>query len=786
VVIDDLQWVDRASATAVAAAMRSADAFWLVGVRTGSDTFVDVERVVGPDAVTAVALAPMRRAEIGELVTTQFGGRWSPTMLTYVAATSEGQPLHALELARELRSAPAEPTTGARSLGAVYGDRLDALDPTARDVVALAALAVHPTLDLLTRLRPDADLETVLDALERHGLVRLGIESIDFTHALARRAVIERLGGIERARLHRELADHVIDPERRAIHLGHGTTRPDAVVADQLDAAARIAIARGATVDGGQLFERAAQLTPAGSEATATQRRALAACALTDAGDFDRAAALIDRVLGDADRTDALGEDLLLDTYSSAIVVRDRLEGVAAAELVAREALDRLHRPTARGRIQRTLVRLHQFDDLQRALATADAAVADARRIGDETDLLAAETAHANVRFLLGERVDLDDLLQRLTVHGDPLTAGQSATAFLQEMLAWDDRFDDARRFTDGLIAAGRSSGSLSTELNAISQAATLEIRAGNIGVARKLVDEVLDIVAPRRGAELFTASEDVIVLAALAGDAEEAAALTREIEAEIDTIWPIMRIAFHAHGGFAELTAGRPDRAVRHLAAAWSIAESVGFRDVRSVGFQYELAEALVLTGDTVGAAEVVAFLGDAAERSGSTLVRTEHLRCRGLLHATTGDTEAALADLEAAAALAPATGRPLTIARTLLALGASLRRHGARGRARDVLHEARREFEQLESPPWIARVDAELARLGIRTKGADATALSPTERRIAALVAQGRSNREIAAELIVSLRTVESNLTRAYRKLGIRGRTELAAGGQALLDDS
>ena len=596
--------------------------------------------------------------------------------------------------------------------------------------------------------------------------------------------VTEGLGGVERARLHRALAEHVDEPERRAIHLGHGATRPDADVADQLQTVALTAVARGATADGGQLFERAAQLTPPATPAIAHRRRARAGCAFTDAGDFERAAPLIRHALGRG--VGVLGDDLLADTYAAAIVVADRLEGAGAAERVVREALDRLTRSDARGRMQRTLVRLHQVDDLERAFVTASGAVADARRTGGPREQLAADAALANVRFLRGERVDLDDLLGRLALLGDASVLGQSATSFLQEMLAWDDRYDEARRFTDQMMATGRATGALTSVANALSQASTLEMRAGNIGTARKLVDELLDLVSPRRGAELFNASDSVIELAALAGDADEAAAMIREIEDDIDGIWPIMRIAFHAHAGLAEITAGRADHAVRHLLRAWEIAERVGFRDVRSVGFQFDLAEALMLTGDLDRARDVVTFLAAAAEASGSALVCTEHLRCRGLLHAATGDVDAALLDLDEAAALAPSTARPLTIGRTLLALGTALRRQGTRSRARDVLHDARRVFEQLESPPWVARVDDELARLGVRTKGSEVAVLSPTERRIAELVTQGRSNREIAAELIVSLRTVESNLTRTYRKLGIRGRTELAAGGTALLGPS
>jgi DNA-binding NarL/FixJ family response regulator len=117
----------------------------------------------------------------------------------------------------------------------------------------------------------------------------------------------------------------------------------------------------------------------------------------------------------------------------------------------------------------------------------------------------------------------------------------------------------------------------------------------------------------------------------------------------------------------------------------------------------------------------------------------------------------------------------QPFDRARTLLALGTVQRRAKQRAEARRTLDSALSVFEELEAAVWAERARAEIARLGGR-RARDRDELTATERRIAELAADGRSNREIAGELFVSERTVEANLTRAYRKLGVRSRTELA----------
>ena len=148
---------------------------------------------------------------------------------------------------------------------------------------------------------------------------------------------------------------------------------------------------------------------------------------------------------------------------------------------------------------------------------------------------------------------------------------------------------------------------------------------------------------------------------------------------------------------------------------------------------------------------------------------------RCRGLLQAAAGEAETAIAELERAVEQHRALENPFALARTLLALGAVQRRGKRRGAARVSLEAAEGLFGELGAEQWVLRARAETARLAGRRPG-NRDELTPTERRIAELAGAGHSNREIAAELFVSERTVEANLTRAYRKLGVRSRTELA----------
>jgi DNA-binding CsgD family transcriptional regulator len=148
--------------------------------------------------------------------------------------------------------------------------------------------------------------------------------------------------------------------------------------------------------------------------------------------------------------------------------------------------------------------------------------------------------------------------------------------------------------------------------------------------------------------------------------------------------------------------------------------------------------------------------------------------LRCRGLLASAEGDADAALAPFEHLFAEVPDPPWPFERGRTLLCLGVVRRQAQQKRAAREALGQAIGVFDELGARLWAERARAEVARISGRAPGPEE--LTETERRVAELAAQGRTNKQIAAELYMGLSTVEAHLSHVYRKLGVR-RTELAA---------
>ena len=148
--------------------------------------------------------------------------------------------------------------------------------------------------------------------------------------------------------------------------------------------------------------------------------------------------------------------------------------------------------------------------------------------------------------------------------------------------------------------------------------------------------------------------------------------------------------------------------------------------------------------------------------------------LRCRALLLLAREQSDEAAAAAEQAAAAFAELGFPLDRARALLAAGAARRRAGQRRQAADVLKSAIEILDELGAPLWREQAEDELRRASPRPRRD--RELTSAERRVAALVAQGLTNREVAAQLFTTISTVEAHLTRTYRKLGIRSRTQLA----------
>jgi DNA-binding CsgD family transcriptional regulator len=149
---------------------------------------------------------------------------------------------------------------------------------------------------------------------------------------------------------------------------------------------------------------------------------------------------------------------------------------------------------------------------------------------------------------------------------------------------------------------------------------------------------------------------------------------------------------------------------------------------------------------------------------------------RAQGLLLAARGDLDAAETALRRALVEHRPLPMPFELGRTQLVLGQILRRNGKRREAGEALGRARNIFDELGAPVWAARAESERRRIPMRRKSRD-DGLTPTEERVAELAAAGRTNREVAQALFISPKTVEANLSRVYRKLGIRSRAELGA---------
>ena len=228
---------------------------------------------------------------------------------------------------------------------------------------------------------------------------------------------------------------------------------------------------------------------------------------------------------------------------------------------------------------------------------------------------------------------------------------------------------------------------------------------------------------------------------------------------------------------GFLELSLGRPEAAAARLGPIAAQAVATGLPEPAAAGalLTGDAAEALIAVGRTEEAEAIVELLEARGAALGRTWAIAVGARCRGLLLAAGGDVGAAEQALERALVAHERLPMPLERARSLLVLGRIRRRLRKRLAAKAVLAEALAIFKAVGSPHWAAQASAEIACLGLRPRASDR--LTPSEERVARLAASGLTNQEVASCLIISPKTVEAQLSRAYRKLGIRSRAELGA---------
>jgi DNA-binding CsgD family transcriptional regulator len=779
VAVDDLQWLDRETMGSLAFAFRrlSDERVRLIASLRLGDVPTPPELIgsLPREEVVRVAIRSLSSAALDRAIRIHADRTLPRPVLERIHELTGGNPFYALEIVHSLPPADLSASFRMpRSLEALTVERLGRLLDPVRRLLEPAALLRDPTASLLEALSPEPDraaerLDEAVDA----GVVEVSVDRIRFAHPLLAEAMASMIGPRRRSLLHAQLAQLVEDPEQRARHLALAGSQARAETAHEIEKGARDAAARGAAAAAAELFEIAAARTPEDQQEHRWRRTIEAARAWKRAGLPARGRQLLETILSELPfgiaRADAL---IALAELSN--------DDFAAADRALEEALDHaggdderlsvIHRERAYGGASHV--------GHATALGHAELAVAAARRAGDARVLVPALTFLAALQTWGGQRDEgaLEQALQlqertRLRL---AYTYSPNVVLGLRHMSV--DRLDKARELFEAAADDAESSGDDYTYSSLLAYLTELECRAGNFSVAAAHAAECW-LRSEQRG-EQFQGGATLWSKAladAHLGRVEEARAAAERgtaLSAEIgeDCFWVLNQFAL----GFLELSLGEIARADAVLRPLPLRLVELGWNEPSLFPVWPNSIEALVSTGEYEFAHEYLELYEERARRCDSPWALATAARCDGLLRLAEGETDGALAACEQALQEHRRTPGAFERARTLLALGSAQRRARRLRDARETLEDAATVFEQLGATLWAGKARAELGRIGGRTRSRDE--LTPAEQRVAALVAEGRTNKEVAAALVVTVHTVEAALTQVYRKLGVRSRTELA----------
>ena len=764
--IDDVQWLDRPSAAALEFAIRrlSSERIQLIASVRSDAGESDLTVTLPQERVHRLELGPLSVASLHRIVTDQLGRSFSRPMLVRIAQVSGGNPFYALEIARLLAGRD-EAEWGIampipEDVRTLVAKRVDALPVLTRDALLRAATLARPDLRAVD--------ERALAPAEAAGLVSIDPSGrIAFAHPLFASAVYASAPSAKRRATHRDLADISPDEEERARHLALSSSGTDEGVAQAVEDAVKTARVRGASHTAVELCELAVQLTPKGSPKTDERRFALAEQLLL-AGDFGRAAEHLRELARDLGAGDIRARVLLM----LAEVDYWRIGESAALEL-EEEALSVASDPLVHARCHAMIAMHAGTRDVPRAAEEARRALAllEAQPGADPALLAFALGAHIRAELFLGNGLDRSSAERALELETDapPVAVDTRMDFKLGQWLRYVDDLVAAQLKLAEAEQAAREEGDESSLPNILLNRVLTECWLGNWGRAAELADQTREAFGQAGIAPASTTVWKAYVDAHMGRlDAVREAALAAQHFDE-----PIIRMIWARTTGLAELSAGDSAAANRHLTVALHELEKMGFSEPAVWRVEGDAIEAALAAGDRARAAELVPEFELQAAHSRIPWSLAVSARCRGLLQAADGDLDGAVAATERALAEHELCPVPFERARTLLVHGQILRRSKQKRRARESLEEALGIFEKIGAPLWAERVRSELQRVLGRSSPID---LSATELRVAQLAAAGRTNQEIAAEVFVTQKTVEANLARAYRKLGIRSRAQLA----------
>ncbi|MFQ6143450.1 helix-turn-helix transcriptional regulator [Streptomyces seoulensis] len=821
-VADDLQWLDPASAELLGFAARrlgGTPVQMLCAVRTEDEEYDRHLRASPPDTLS-VRLGPLTRDQVSTLLDHRGYTGLPRSTVREIHRTSGGNPLFALELGRALAETPASPRPGEplpvpTSLRALVLSRLEMLSDEARRTLLVASAGARPTPALLHAAgRENAEAECAQAA--ELGLLATEPEgpAVRFAHPLISAALYAEAPAQERRAAHTALSTAASDPIERARHLALASTGTDPEVAARLAEAAALARDRGAPSVAASLGLLAARHTPADGEPGPDERRLQAAEDAITAGEAD------------------LARDIAREVLTRAAVPAERVRAWMVVIEAAGQALGDVDAvfPQAladAGDDPRLLALVHYMlawralivaGDFAEARQEAAHAAELAARAGDRRTELMSLAHQASTETLMGHPDAAATTQRALAEPQDDYVAchhnGVGSARF--RWLLMNGRLAEARATITALLREVRRRGMVESEVHFLRSHAETELLAGHCGRALDLARESLRLARDTgigEGASAMLAS----LAEASGGDTGRGLALAREAVGHAEEDGDLMYLSRAlAALGHARFVAGDAQAAVDALRRVRELEAGLGITDPARGRWHGDLAEALVLVGEVAEAQQVVDTAREHALRLGRESVLAVLDRAEALVRAARGETDAALAQLTSAQDRLAKLGNSLEEARAAFALARLRTAPGAPGEAVGgagagaapgpmSYDEAVRLFRRCRAQPWLRMAEASARARPARPRAAPAApegsgavpdgaaaldgravleGLAAMERQVASLVMEGATNREIAARLFVSVKTVEATLTRVYRKLGIRSRVDivrLAAGRRA-----
>ncbi|HEX6461313.1 MAG TPA: AAA family ATPase [Thermoleophilaceae bacterium] len=776
--VDDAHWLDDASAEALVFAARRLGAEGIAMVFAAREG--DVRTFEGP-GLPELRVGGLHPDDAGQLLDGHARRPLSPEARERLIAETGGNPLALLTLSSVLSEgqlAGTEPLLDPLPVSArvehAFLARVREL-PAETQILLLVA-AADDSGELATILAAAEELGSgaeALDAADRAELVRIDGRRLEFTHPLVRSAVYYGAPLSKRQAAHRALADVLVDEsdaDRRAWHRAAGSIEPHADVVNELEHAAQRARQRSGFVAASLAFERAAAMT---SEAHHQLR--LLTGAVESAwfgGRLERALVLLDRARPNAREPIEQAE---LDRWRGLIEVNVGVPA-DACDLLVRGAREMAPVDSERALYMLAIASTAAgyAGDPERVVAIAESSAAVPAVDTPVTRFLARFLVGAGAFFAGAYEQAAAELRATLTLADDAdasagimfpgllLFAGASGL-FLGDDLA-------ASRYNGRLAAQTRESGALTLLTQTIPRYALSEIwmgrwpsAAAGLNEGRELAEQAgqrqvvghilsnLALVAALRGDEESCRS--------LAAEGRELAAARRLFHVEQTARWALLQLELGRGAAEAALIGAR--EITRPPVTLWAGLDRV---------------EAAVRAGEPELAREWLAPFEAWATPNGAGWALGAASHCRALLAGDNADAERLFTT---ALDFHSTGGRPFERARTQLAFGEFLRRARRRVEAREHLRLALDTFETLRAELWAARARTELRASGQTARRREPSTrddLTPQELQIARLVAQGMTNREVAAHLILSPRTIDFHLRNVFRKLDISSRMQLA----------